>query len=176
MSAIEGWMGRQSLKFHALAAAGALKIIEVGVWHGRTTKVLAEATGGVVFAVDTWEGVPGDSDQQERYYRAARDSWSVFLRNLGPEIATGKVVPIKSDSVKAAARLLNDHGPTFDYIFIDADHRYEAVRADIEAYLPLLAPGGLFAGHDYHWPGVKRAVDEAFGQVALGPGKIWRVT
>jgi predicted O-methyltransferase YrrM len=174
MSAIEGWMGRQALKFHALTAAGAKKIIEVGVWHGRTTKVLAGATEGVVFAVDTWEGVPGDAEQHQKYYRRAGDAWSVFLKNLGPEIATGKVVPIKSDSVKAAARLLSDHGPTFDFIFIDADHRYEAVRADIQAYRPLLAPGGILAGHDYHWTGVKRAVDESFDQVALGPGQIWR--
>jgi hypothetical protein len=61
---------------------------------------------------------------------------------------------------------------TADFVFIDADHTYEAVRADLAAWYPKVRPGGLLAGHDYanrdhedpgrgitRW-GVKRAVDE----------------
>jgi len=40
-----------------------------------------------------------------------------------------------------------EHGP-YDWIFLDADHRYEAGKADWAAYEPLIAPGGLFAMHD----------------------------
>lgn len=52
-----------------------------------------------------------------------------------------------------------------DFVFIDAGHSYEAVRQDITDWLPKVAPGGWFGGHDYHkaHPGVIRAVGEAFG-------------
>lgn len=52
-----------------------------------------------------------------------------------------------------------------DFIFIDAGHSYAACASDIQNYLPKLAPGGWFGGHDYHhaFPGVMRAVNEAFG-------------
>lgn len=65
-----------------------------------------------------------------------------------------------------------------DFIFIDAAHSYLAVARDIEDWLPKLAPGGWFGGHDYHesWPGVIRAVDEAFGKsgIVLRDGWIWQ--
>lgn len=35
-----------------------------------------------------------------------------------------------------------------DYAFIDGDHSYEGVRADFEAYSPLVRPGGVIAFHD----------------------------
>ena len=38
-------------------------------------------------------------------------------------------------------------GP-YDFIFIDADHRYPSVKADWENYSPMIAPGGIFAFHD----------------------------
>jgi predicted alpha/beta hydrolase family esterase len=53
-----------------------------------------------------------------------------------------------------------------DFVFIDADHKYESVKADIAAWLPKVRPGGHIAGHDYHsdWPGVQKAVDEVLGK------------
>ncbi len=62
-----------------------------------------------------------------------------------------------------------------DFIFIDAAHSYEAVSDDIADWLPKVKPGGWFGGHDFHesWPGVKRAVLEAFGTIELLDGHIW---
>ena len=61
----------------------------------------------------------------------------------------------------------------FDFIYIDADHSFEAVKRDLELAWPLIRPGGALAGHDYticeervidrgHYAGfgVKQAVDE----------------
>jgi Methyltransferase domain len=52
---------------------------------------------------------------------------------------------------------------------LDANHSYESVKEDIEAWFPKVKKGGLFAGHDYiHWAGVKKVVDEIFKkQVSL---------
>lgn len=47
-------------------------------------------------------------------------------------------------------------------IFIDADHGYDFVKRDIEAWYPKMAKGGVMLFHDYDQtsPGVIRAVDE----------------
>ena len=36
-----------------------------------------------------------------------------------------------------------------DFYYIDADHRYEAVKQDIDLWLPKVKSGGIFCGHDY---------------------------
>lgn len=62
-----------------------------------------------------------------------------------------------------------------DFVFIDAGHSYAAVKADIAAWLPKVRSGGWFGGHDYHpkFPGVIRAVGEAFADADLLDGYIW---
>lgn len=66
------------------------------------------------------------------------------------------------NSKDLSINFLND---SFDVVYIDADHSYEAVRQDIELYLPKIRPGGFLAGHDYikdskTWQGVYQAVNE----------------
>ena len=56
------------------------------------------------------------------------------------------------------------------FVFIDADHSYDAVLSDLKEWWPKLRKGGIFAGHDYGvkaWPGVKRAVDSMFFSPAV---------
>lgn len=38
----------------------------------------------------------------------------------------------------------------FDYVYIDSDHTYEAVKKDIELWWPKVKEGGILAGHDYN--------------------------
>jgi predicted O-methyltransferase YrrM len=67
---------------------------------------------------------------------------------------------------------------SLDFVFIDADHSYEAVRQDIKDWKNKVKPGGWFGGHDYSrkFPGVIEAVDRAFStRVQLWPGTIWGV-
>ena len=60
-----------------------------------------------------------------------------------------------------------------DLIIIDADHSYEAVKADLEFWQPLAAKGAAFFLHDYsgtkahqQYMGVRQAADEFFGRDA----------
>jgi len=43
-----------------------------------------------------------------------------------------------------------------DLLYVDGDHSYAGVKADVEMYGPLVRPGGLIALHDIHgsamWP------------------------
>ena len=53
----------------------------------------------------------------------------------------------------------------FDFVFIDADHKYESVKQDIEDWYPKVRKGGILAGHDYAQSqhGIRKAVDDRFG-------------
>jgi hypothetical protein len=43
-------------------------------------------------------------------------------------------------------------------LFVDADHSYEGVHADLDAWTPKLNEGGFIVLHDFGtWPGVTRA-------------------
>jgi predicted O-methyltransferase YrrM len=66
---------------------------------------------------------------------------------------------------------------SLDFVFIDADHSYEAVRQDIADWTHKVKPGGWVGGHDYSrkFPGVIKAVNEAFPHVTTWPGTIWGV-
>lgn len=58
-----------------------------------------------------------------------------------------------------AARECDDE--SFDFVYLDANHRYESVISDIEAWWPKLKPSGILCGHDYFTFGsVKKAVDD----------------
>ena len=60
-------------------------------------------------------------------------------------------------------------------ILIDGDHGYEACAFDISKARELVAPHGILAGDDYstNFPGVQRAVHEAFGDDFTVEGTTW---
>ncbi|KKM76616.1 hypothetical protein LCGC14_1378380 [marine sediment metagenome] len=67
------------------------------------------------------------------------------------------------DAVEAAASFPDGHA---SFIILDAAHKEKEVKAELEAWLPKLAPGGFLLVHDYEaydapnfYPGVKAAVD-----------------
>lgn len=51
-----------------------------------------------------------------------------------------------SDTVERVKKVLN--GRKIDFLFIDGDHSYEGVKADFEAFLPLMSSNGMIAFHD----------------------------
>jgi predicted O-methyltransferase YrrM len=56
-------------------------------------------------------------------------------------------VDSQCDETVARIRRLLDGRPV-DFLFLDGDHRYEAVRRDFELYVPLVREGGIVALHD----------------------------
>lgn len=38
---------------------------------------------------------------------------------------------------------------TIDFVYLDSDHKYEAIKSEIEAWYPKVRKGGVLAGHDY---------------------------
>jgi predicted O-methyltransferase YrrM len=71
-----------------------------------------------------------------------------------------------------ASKLFEDG--SLDGVFIDADHSYEAVKQDIQNWLPKIRVGGILAGHDYNstFQEVMKAVNELLHGFGLY-GQCW---
>lgn len=97
---------------------------------------------------------------------------------------SGGRASIMKMTTREASTLLPDG--TLDFVFIDADHSYQAVKDDIACWAPKVKAGGWVGGHDYNrkFPGVVQAVREVAGDPApLGlrdlhflDGSIWGMT
>jgi predicted O-methyltransferase YrrM len=166
---IEGWMNPPELEWLANEASIHKRIVEVGSWMGRSTMALADNnTDGVIFAVDHWQG---SEEHQSALADKSRDwLFQQFYRNLQFHIISGKVITVPFPSVEASKMVV---GP-FDMVFIDASHDYESVKADIQAWRPLVLSKGIICGHDRGYPPVAKAVEELLG-LPGGDTDIWVV-
>lgn len=175
-SDIPGYLSKAEAQWLFARAKSWASIAEVGSFCGRSAHALLSGQlRGKVYCVDSWlpmdwhdvingTGVPDDEDTAERRFLAFLENTAMFPNR----------VVYRMDSLHAAKQF--DSG-AIDMVWIDADHSYEGCRSDIEAWLPKTRY--LICGHDYEewgWPGVKKAVDELFGdRVCRGPGSIWYV-
>lgn len=154
-------------------------VAEVGTFAGQTAKRFVQSGAKVVYCVDHFEGSPNDITS----YLSRHGVRGVFMRNCRPELTSGSIRLIEMPSPQSAACF--DDG-SLDMVYIDANHDYESVKADIAAWLPKVKPGGILSGHDYGnlvqaageelFPGVRRAVDESFGtkvNIPIEGSSIW---
>jgi predicted O-methyltransferase YrrM len=163
--AITGWMHEEELHWLASKAAGCAVIVEVGSYKGRSTRALADHCPGVVHAVDPWANYVNDNGTESKQINPEA-AWPQFQENMKDHLASGKLQVHRG----TLATALGLRDLKADMVFIDGDHRYEAVMEDVRIARELLRKGGLLCGHDYRhksWPGVKRAVNELFGEVPL---------
>lgn len=147
---------------YLLAYAQSLKgdIIEVGSWQGRNTCFLAAACrdsdNGVVHAIDHFEGNPGNRDAYVVHRRDLSDLELKFHENVR-RVGVADYVQLHPTDARSA----KIDGP-IRMLFIDAEHTYGAVQADLAQFVPLVAQGGIVAFDDYasDAPGVVPAVDD----------------
>jgi hypothetical protein len=179
---IEGWWEDDWLfRDIVTRAPQTAHFVEVGSWMGRSAACMAEIikdSGKLIRfdSVDTWRGSGYGSHPQRIKTLTAegktlRGEYERNLRNAG---LWEYVNPVVGDSVAVAEGY---EAKSLDCVFIDGDHREDAVRADLQAWLPKLKPGGTICGHD--WPtrdtspqAVKRAV-ESVGLEVEHKGMVW---
>lgn len=71
----------------------------------------------------------------------------ITFRDLVADVRADRRVHLYEDlSITALARF---EDAWFDWIYIDADHSYQAAKADIAAAVPKLKPGGLLVFNDF---------------------------
>jgi len=128
--------------------------VEVGVYRGTSlcyliVEMINAEKQFVITGIDSFIE-PGSS----------RDIVKMNLRRVRKKFRV-----ITGDSADTANKAMDK---SLDFVFIDAAHDYKSVKKDILAWLPKIKEGGYIAGHDYPgYPGVKKAVDEIFGDLMI---------
>ena len=188
-------------------------ILEVGSWAGGSAITWAEAltrhhqANGQVLCVDPWKPYfdvnkrPDAAVYREMSEALARDTiYELFMHNITTAGHARLVLPLRGASTTMLPALPPNY---FDLVFVDGDHSYAAVLADLKAAATLIKEGGVLCGDDlerqsfeidrdyartqiesdyirdprsgqeYH-PGVTLAVGELFGEVSHVAG-CWAV-
>lgn len=156
--------------------------VEVGCKEGRTTgHILANVPDSRVIAIDPWMKQEASADPTKETYEAwdfekiEREFWA----NVGEH--KERCAMLRATSEQAArgqcmAGLSSFMPEDVDLVFIDALHDYEHVKQDIALWWPKVRIGGMLCFHDFNhkWPGVERAIAEAFNlmQVGVGPDSV----
>jgi predicted O-methyltransferase YrrM len=165
---IPGLFNYWSFMTHSVATAPAdAKFVQVGVSRGRSTAYLAQTIRDSKKAihldvVDTWTIDPDASPDDEALLHEMEGVdrlYDEFLSNMQSAGVSDLVRAVRLPSVEAAAKYAND---SLDFVFIDGDHSYPVIKADLAAWLPKIKTGGILAGYGYcaTSEGVLRAVDE----------------
>jgi len=143
--------------------------VEIGAYKGRSSSYLAveivnSGKNIKLDCIDSW-----DNEDFKRYWNSQEEGlgdgvYKNFVRNISP--VRDRINVIKGNSWETA-NLYKDN--SLDFVFIDADHEYDSVYKDINAWLPKVKKGGLLSGHDYYfdgayWVGVRDACDQIFGK------------
>jgi predicted O-methyltransferase YrrM len=128
--------------------------LEIGSYLGASTCSIAAGltqVGGHLFCVDTWEN--------ETMPDGLRNTFAEFEKNTRGIRAY--VTPVRKKSTELTAA---DLRLPLDFVFIDGDHNYLAVKDDFERVQPWLTEDGIIAFHDFNntdYEGVTRVIGEA---------------
>jgi hypothetical protein len=123
---------------------------EIGVQKGHfSAQLLRLARPTRLHLIDPWMQTRG-----EEFYDGV-------CRRFATKIERGTVIIHRARSADVAGALED-----LDWVYIDGNHEYQAVKEDLAAYNAIVKPGGTIAGDDYGmssyaWgDGVREAVDE----------------
>ena len=126
--------------------------VEMGVCRARNAvNILDQMPNANMYFVDCWDAVGSRTKAiQKKWYASS-------LKKLNAYGDRARV--IKKWSVDASKDFKNE---SLDFVYIDGDHRFDAVIQDIIAWSKKVRIGGIISGHDYYksqkW-GVVHAVD-----------------
>lgn len=152
------------------------KIAEIGVNKGETSRLLRHLfPDAQLFLIDPWAFSPDYLLSGSPISRKTKHYEKAF-QIVRDQFCNDPLTTILRMGSREAVTCAPDN---FDLVFIDGNHEYVQVKEDILSWLPKVRQGGILAGHDYDpsipiFDGVKRAVDEIFGNaVMLGKDRLW---
>ncbi len=128
-------------------------IVEIGVLFGETTEVILQNSNCPVVGID-----PIIPDSMNEQLIGNEES----ILKLEEKFKNFKFIKDYSSNV---AKTWNEK---IDYLFIDGDHNYNAVKQDFEDWFPYVTIGGIISLHDsaanrkgpFFWKGPSDFADE----------------
>jgi predicted O-methyltransferase YrrM len=160
LDGVEGWLSLPEVRFLSALAKDALAdIVEIGCYRGRSTIALswgAVESGRLVHSVDPHQ--PTTGVYGGKFGPADREA---YYRNMLASGMAQRAALINLTSEQAGRSW---HGP-IGLLFLDGDHRYEAVRRDIDVWVPHLVAGGVVVFDDASDPdgGPSKVIGELVG-------------
>lgn len=149
--------------------------VELGSWTGKSAaycivELYNQKKLKEFHCVDTWKGSE-DTNQKDFEIVKKNKLFDVFKNNLKP--VENLYTTHKMMSWEAAKYFKEE---SVNFVYIDADHRYESVLKDLEAWWPKIKPGYYIGGDDYTkgHPGVQKATTDFFKKIGLRVKKLGR--
>lgn len=174
---IPGWLCYWQLLFLECMASRVKKngqILEIGALQGRSSFALASSARKSVniVSIDLWDGEAFDlTVGEENKLLRANNDLAFFKKNMA-ERKIKNITPIQMSSPPDKW-----DGGKFDLIFVDGDHEFEGVKADVDFWVHHLKVDGLIFGDDCtdQFPGVAKAVKslESFGYELIKLRRFW---
>lgn len=124
--------------------------VEIGSYIGASSLVIAKGLWhkGMLHCIDPWIN---DAMSEGNW-----DTYEEFMYNT--RSVRKRIVLHRAFSYDAVNEFKND---SVDFIFIDGDHSYDAVKRDVINWLPKVKSGGVIAMHDIGWDcGVLPVINE----------------
>src|SRR5262249_33632962 len=124
---------------------------EIGVWQGGFSRRIVQLRNPrELHLVDPWQFVPS---LPERMYGGSvaknQGDMDAIMNSVVARFAGNQAVMVhRTTSLEAARRFADCY---FDWVYIDGDHSYDAVLADLNAWFPKLKLGGKVVLDDYTW-------------------------
>lgn len=138
--------------------------VEIGVQEGKNAEAILSRWKGTLHLVDPWERQDPTGYRDGTNDIDFEDTFTKCCERMKP--FRGRYVFNRAYSDDAFLHYLHE-GKQFSFCYIDANHSSPQIDRDLENWWQLVAPGGLFGGHDYldldapEWRcDVKHAVDE----------------
>lgn len=161
------------MRSHGLNLGKEFQGVEVGTWRGQLALDLLKTFSGLYLHLV-------DNYQIENIEKGGLNTDDVDEAQASVQKVVGEY-PERCFWLNASSRCAADafEDSSLDFVFLDASHDYESVLADIKYWEKKVRLTGFIAGHDYGgtWKGVKRAVDEVFGDKVVSlPGRVWYVS
>jgi hypothetical protein len=157
-------------------------IVELGVYQGRTLLYIAwgarQGRGARIWGIDPWD-LPGERGPYTQNPAGALGKHRKAFTDPGTRAWAR--YNVKAQGFSNSVRLVQGFsaeqgrawsGPPVGMLFVDGDHRYDAVREDLAAWAPHLARDAEIAFDDYvesTHPEVVRAVDDMVTEGLLEP-------
>lgn len=179
---IDGWFDFARFYDYVLKQFDSGTFVEIGTWKGRSLMYMAEkikesGKNITLYGIDTFRGsdsTPAMGDIVEMKKKSQDYFYETYLKNIEP--LKDYIKTIRGDS-----KVVHDQfaDGSIDFLFIDGDHSYEAVKTDIINWYPKVKQGGIISGHDYttdYGYGVVDAVNQLFdgSKIKLWPPYVWQ--
>ena len=145
-------LGDQLVLITALDRVGLLAVLpkggtvaEVGTLRGGFAKrIRSTAEPEKLHLIDPW----GRDEEPNPQYGAdlMHDAYEKVQGIFRDDVAAGRVVLHRDFSTRVAPAFPDHH---FDWVYIDGQHDYDNVRADLLAFKDKVKPDGFILGHDF---------------------------